>query len=144
MLKLEQQVVSLEIAKKLKSLNVKQESYFWWVETNGTTGLWSEDKRSLVDSVNEDIVMAHRKYISAFTVAELGELLPDALIDDEDGENYWIRIFKIASEWYVGYSHSISSPSNVYVEIADTEADARAKMLIYLIENKLIPPPINN
>src|SRR6187551_1502508 len=52
-----------------------------------------------------------------------------------------IRMFKTYSmdllRWYVRYENEVLESVN-HCEYADTEADARAKMLIYLIENKLI------
>ncbi len=38
-MKFEEQVCSLQIAKKLKELGVRQESLFWWLE------VWTWDKR---------------------------------------------------------------------------------------------------
>jgi hypothetical protein len=62
--------------------------------------------------------------ISAFTVAELGEIL---------GKGYWTT--KLDEVW----SCKIRGNGN-HFEHADTEADARAKMLVDLLENKLIQP----
>jgi hypothetical protein len=61
-MELEKQICSLELAKKLKELGVKQDSLFWWVNGRGRMEL--HDKHTDSDSV------------SAFTVAELGEMLP--------------------------------------------------------------------
>ncbi len=63
---LEQQVVNLELARRLKALNVKQESLFNWLEgiiVYGHCGHKGND------------------YVSAFTVAELGEMLPSTVSD---------------------------------------------------------------
>lgn len=70
-------------------------------------------------------------------LAELGEMLPDK-IQWESG-----RETKGNNSFYcrIGFPHH--SPHSTHVEYASTEADARAKMLIYLIENSLIPLPIN-
>ena len=111
-MKLEQQVCSLELAKRLKELGVNQESLFAW-DVSVTparlqfTGGWLGS--------NE---------ISAFTVAELGE---DKLVLSE-----WNKNFERWGGW---------SPLSPVICYGDTEADARAAMLVHLIEQKLITLP---
>ncbi len=102
-MKLENQVCSLELAKKLKGLGIKQESLFQWSWDN-------EDYRLVYNKPHLDL-------FAAFTVAELGEMLskydePLPHIGDEDW--YWYK-----GEEEIG---------------AKTEANARAEMLIYLLE----------
>ncbi len=73
-MKLEDQVVSLELAKKLKELGVKQESAFYWLISNTTLsgekcyGLRGEGFIALQGAYN---------YVSAFTVAELYQIIED-------------------------------------------------------------------
>jgi hypothetical protein len=110
---LEQQVCSLELAKRLKELGVKQESLF----------AWSKPLRSMpafIDYVNN--LELRRGDCSAFTVAELGELITDQ--NDIAGLPYYHDW-----EWKCAPGYHIA-------EI--TEADARAAMLVYLIEKKLL------
>jgi hypothetical protein len=60
---------------------------------------------------------------AAFTVAELGEMLPETYYSGSNQfGSYWCSTVNVTDRTFV----------------ADTEADARAKMLIYLVENKLI------
>jgi len=74
-MKLENQVVSLELAKKLKELGFKQESLFWW-------RVWN-DGRAEADylggytpkELGENKEMEFEGFYSAYTVAELGELI---------------------------------------------------------------------
>ena len=121
-MKIEQQVTSLELSKKLRELGVKQESLFYWVE--GDMGGMSISQLD-VHGFTKDHV-----HCSAFTVAELGEMLPamteskyfSSDFGEHDGENWGCN----AKE--AGYKFIM----------AKTEADARAKMLIYLIEKKLV------
>lgn len=123
---LEKEVCGLEFAKKLKELGVKQESLcYWW--PNGNLVIYNaaaEDEEPMGDS--------------AFTVAELGEMLP-ARIDD-----YELDFGKYSDHWQYCYRDENkkvifqSMHPKLEVAVADTEADARAKMLIYLLENKLI------
>jgi hypothetical protein len=116
----------LERARKLKELGVKQDNYFWWIKTyspstqDGTPGGYGWSIRAAKDEddkVNENI--------SAFTVAELGEMLPM--------ENVYPKVIKTIEPndtWTINFTSR-------HQDHADTEADARAKMLIYLIENGL-------
>lgn len=124
---LEQQVCSLDLAKRLKELGVKQESFFCWSVS---------DLQSMTPEVTTTLYAGsiHGKgfNFSAFTVAELGEMLKNGT--HWDNPNFaspfpeWSgRLGKWESEL----------PKGAWIT-CDTEADARAKMLIYLIENKLI------
>ena len=66
-MELSDQICSLELAKKLKELGVKQESLFWYT--------------IYVDQTYDIHYQFDSKYIppahyAAFTVAELGEMLP--------------------------------------------------------------------
>ena len=133
---LEQQVCSLDLAKQLKKLGVKQESLYWWSEHTQPPTLWSE-------KADDDNAIWDERQYSAFTVAELGEMLPGYI----ESKGLQIRMelqCKKLTNWNK-YSVEYRIPSESYAfttdEIilnADTEADARAKMLIYLLENKLI------
>ena len=79
--------------------------------------------------------------MSAFTVAELGEMLPDEYPGDSESI---LMCFKVSggkewSKWYVRYQKD-DLEETIHTEFAGTEADARAKMLIYLLENNLLTP----
>lgn len=125
-MKLEQQVTNKEISKHLKELGVKQESFFYWVKTvvneNENWDLRNQNPKSLEMSLQ---MMHINGYCSAFTVAELGEMLKASGRSIESSLPYWD-----GKEWISEYY----GPSFK----ATTEADARGKMLIYLLENKLI------
>jgi hypothetical protein len=163
-MKLENQVCSLELSKKLKELGVKQESLFYWcgkelygktmlnfyIETNdylfgcgATSGEPDIVPERIMKEDNEEI-------ISAFSVAELGEMLPVYI---EKDTRYAIKIEKY-EQWLANdmewETHKAKGCYQIrYVAITDrakfqfngeldTEANARAKMLIYLIENNLL------
>lgn len=129
-MKLEQQVVSLELAKKLKEIGVKQISIFCWGPTNFDDMKvypYSDDCR-----VKEWVGVA----VSAFTVAELGEMLPHYLLVEEMSLS--LEIIK-SSVWRFYYGSSLPKGIKFTAGNDDTEADARAKMLIYLIENNILP-----
>ncbi len=157
---LENQVCSLELAKKLKELGVKQESLFYWFKT-----FMSEDDYMLHVihhyhlEVDRKIFFNHfPDNYSAFTVAELGNMLPDRVDTgkNEPFNNYFIsmRIGQLVIN--PNLNHERNHFINYYCDTqkADdypfgqaklvnpmydsNEANARAKMLIYLLENKLI------
>ena len=117
-MKLEEQVCSLELAKKLKSLGVKQESLFWYTYApkDKQDGEWIHVLTSKRNNMLEET-------ISAFTVAELGQRLIIGTNTMWDGQRHKVTFGDEHNAWSVREA---------------TEADARAKMLIYLLENKLI------
>ncbi len=121
---LENQVVSLDLSKRLKELGFKQESLFYYI--NGILRL--EEYTGEVEHLfwgNEHNNTKHTIY-SAYTVAELGEMLPkNTSCFKEPVDNY---------QWVC----TRNEPRVMLSFRADTEANARAKMLIYLKENNLI------
>jgi hypothetical protein len=63
-------------------------------------------------------------------------MLPDELEVNE--QTFWLNIMRgLWGMWNVAYRKN-GTAFQALVHEADTEADARAKMLIYLIEQKLI------
>jgi hypothetical protein len=122
------QVCSLELAKRLKELGVKQESLFYYGRClNKEYRLTCEFDYEYRLTCQCGFIFPHSETISAFTVAELGEMLPDKFTTYRD-------LSKFKGAWTDKASDLIGK---LYV-ISDTEADARAKILIYLIENGLI------
>lgn len=111
-MQLSDQVCSLELSKKLKYLNVKQESLFYH----------NDDKQILfAPSIFHENAVTLREYCSAFTASELGEMLPNGMLCE-----------KINNKWGI-YAHYLPN----YI-LHEKEADSRAEMLIYLIQNKLM------
>ena len=116
---MEWQVSNKELSQKLKELRVKQESLWWWVPyfkgdfKNHYISKWKIEQEP------------NSEGYSAFTVAELGEII-------KKRKNGYNLTWWTGKEW-----------TTVLAEItieADTEADCRAKMLIWLMENKKINP----
>lgn len=146
---LEQQVCSIELAKRLKELGIKQESLFYWLDDRDCEDNTCEDcklKTEIIFSPNifHENAVTLRDYYSAFTVAELGEMLPSEI--EYGASTFNLQFYKLNKIWDGQYFDPDSSyilhglvPGFVDYYIFDTkEADARAKMLIYLIENKLM------
>ena len=135
-MELEQQVTSLELSKKLKELGVPQESLAYFIKNECIDKDYNcrndDDYFDLhiFDSwepMSKSLTMSKTEFYSAFTVAELGEMLPD-----------WSSGAKGGGKW--GYNFICGGKfSQLDDDIEEnTEADARAKTLIYLFENKLI------
>lgn len=136
-MKLEQQVCSLELAQKLKELGVKQESLFVWARPTHMPNLkwlywYSENLK--IPRGQEEIWES----LQSFTVAELGELLPARLEYKRPKHPvYRLAMEKQDTRWNVVYICADCGGRNFEPMLANTEADARATMLIYLLENKL-------
>ena len=134
---LEDQVVSLELSKKLKGLGVNKDSLWSWY-TKGT--------QKAVSGGDETIhlkIEGYKLSCPAYTAAEMGEILPKELGGDYGG--VFITTVTNNYGWDCDYYSFFRDKSASQLEKADTfqfmsntEADARAKMLIYLLENEIV------
>lgn len=129
-MQLESQVASLELCRKLKELRVEQKSYFsWYAFENPLNNIFKEDdldEDMWRIGTSRDCSKGGADWVySAFTVAELGELLPQG--------HY---TYRADNGWYVPPLNKIKDWNEEYP--CETEADARAKLLIHLLENGLI------
>lgn len=139
-MKLEQQIVSLELAKRMMELGFKQESYFWWVQ-------WIDHTKT----IESDLSLEQRKSIkgfrdfvklgSAYTVAELGEMLPSQLTTNlVEGHNlHQLILEKQATRWHAVYI-CVDCMGKMGGQIDESLPNAMARMLIYLKENGLLAP----
>lgn len=144
-MEIEDRVCSFELSKKLKETGISQESLFNWLEGSVVYGHFGD----FADKGND--------YISAFTVAELLDLLP-RVIDTKKNEpfnNYRFRMEKFLAltdlennKFEINYLMNYFCDTAEYHEmirrplasgIYDTNpANACAKMLIFLKENEFI------
>jgi hypothetical protein len=123
-MKLEQQVCSLELAKKLKELGVYQGDAINW---------WIVDIKTGEVTLNRTVFPTGSQSYSAFTVAELGEMLPEKV--NKNGIDYFPESDPTGKIKTIKYARQ----EDVLHDLGEfTEADARAKMLLYLLENGLI------
>lgn len=113
---LEKQVTSLELSKKLENLGVKQDSLFYHDNHSEYGEGWLITQEPESD-----------EYISAFTVAELGELLPAHIQCDKYQSSKYL--------WSMSWNDMKGESHN---ENANTEVEARGLMLVYLLENGLL------
>lgn len=112
-MKIENQCVSLELAKRLNELGIKQESFFHW------SYQWKNHPTLKRKTQSNNL---KKLSISAFTVAELGEMLPYYSYETIKSIN-WVE-FR-CDHFHMSFRH-------------DNEANARALMIIWLIENGFI------
>lgn len=148
---LESQVCSLELSKKLLTLGVKQNSLWYWCDTFSDDWKLCYTNNYENDNYLKDLQEEKAAY-SAFTVAELFELLP-AFIDtkmDEPFNNFYLQIQKRTVEniKYIGVYVCDSMPGeeirNPLYQMqskvrsySSKLADCLAEMLIFLLENGL-------
>ena len=134
---LKDQVVNLELSKRLNELEVEQDSLFFWVIT-----LTTDYHISYVEGDKKLLPLERNDFYSAFTVAELGLLLPDKKVSSGMEQGKFNCIYGLNdsgddmpdSEWENDEFYEFG-----YICMTDnTEADVRAKMLIYLIENNFV------
>lgn len=134
-MRLENQCVSLELAKKLKELGITQKSIFCWFSIN--KGEFFElCYNSYFNRMDE---LLPQEYISAFTVSELLEMLPDNDPDKSGRIHFGIENEQLRED--MGGKYYIVSDLADYPHdedfYDDNFANAIAEMLIHLIENKL-------
>ena len=145
-MEIENQVTSLDLSKKLKELGVKKEGFFLWENKMGKWHLIWRDYHKFDYIDTADL----REYVSAFTVAELGEMLPREIKTDDKIVHH-LRFQKTYHPtgtgkrkdyfWTVSYEYGEDDDIDNWWIVEDYwEADVRAKMLIYLIKNKLLTP----
>lgn len=146
-------VCSIDLAKKLLTLGVKQNSLFYWFDMGDHHYLFSKDYEQYSKHVNLNIKDGY----SAFIAEELAAMLPGRIIKDEHieiaGEKHLIKYdyhFKITTHgtdhWhcaYIGYPilEGFTLPnlgSSSFSENDENLANAIARMVIYLLENGLM------
>lgn len=135
MLPLEQQVCSLEYAKRFEELGVKQESLFYWISNKNNPLVYSNPYIKTCDVVENfhvgylsSLIVDTVEHFSAFTVAELDHLLiPEVYTRKMHDTNLYRTRYM---------------PLNTDVRCIDitnlNPADSRSLMLIYLLENDIV------
>ncbi|KKK98792.1 hypothetical protein LCGC14_2639220 [marine sediment metagenome] len=124
-----QQVCSLELAQALKAVGVKQDSTWYWVDVYPPKTALAMKKDGVYfvydpERLAQQIVTGGDP-VSAFTVAELGEMLPTLCLSGsvEKGRyNCW---------YFADMCTREIKHYNTYQ--TENEANARAKMLMFLV-----------
>jgi hypothetical protein len=146
------QVCNIELAEKLYNLGVKQESIFYWRKYQFCK---NADLYYIPNKETDLLQLSGKleKNFSAFTSSELGEMLPQIIFvpgncycGDSICNNFWldfnrdVEIGKIKIEGWI-YFYTNGEESKKFDYDKDNwdinEANARARLLIYLIENGL-------
>lgn len=135
-MKIQNQVCTLQQAQKLKAIGIDQDTAFCFVESKGqnTFCLYTTEEIHIERGYTQDRV-------AAFSVAELGAMISD-MIDQND-----ITVHSYFNdhlgEWDCEARRRIENEKTgemtwpiVNEEEGDTEAEARASMLLWLLENK--------
>lgn len=140
---LQNHVVSLPLAKRMRELGFPQGSLFYWMRAGADWLLcFKHDLGYQMQNgmVIRKEVFESNEHCSAYTVSELGDILPAYILNDE-GMRFKLDIWKDAG-WHVAYwwdeDTRRGSDMKIEVFLEANEADARAKMRIYLKENGLI------
>lgn len=128
-MKLEKQVCSLELSKRLKELGVKQSSLFYF-----TLGgiVYRSEMPFFIDT-----------NYSAFTAAELIQLLPKEIDSNFKFYPYELNIkwelhYSDDKKWHVTYIRYNDNDKLDYIIYDVNLCNALSKMLVYLLENNLI------
>jgi len=150
-MKKEDQLVSLELSKKIDKLKFNQDSNFYWQKLiKGKSAKWElvsdMDGKALKNALIKNYV---EKQYRAYSAVELGEILPFNIEGIKSkplggyGFSQHIYTPNGIKKWGVSYCdfkgeliNSKDDSSTEFIEIS--EADARAKLIIYLKENNLI------
>jgi hypothetical protein len=179
-MKTENQVCTLEQAKRLKQLGIEErKDGFWWADTSPAEGeIWDDmvekstrfgTQLKLEDATSRDeyikrnakvfLYIRHSKWdmgitsfsmgkylagdhFAAFTVAELGVMLPPEIAHKYNSLSSYYVMFGYSDTdagkmHYCGYEdNDLFMPEELlHTEGGSSEADVRAKMLIWLLEN---------
>lgn len=144
-MKLEDQVASVDLSKKLRELGIAQEGLYSWLYHT----MWGSFDIShmkvgalelLAKANPEDIGWGERLkqgIYSAFSVAELTVMLPKSL-GLNDGHNWGFYHRHCWKGESVGYS-AYGVPS-IEQDWYEHEAEAKCNMLIHLLEKSFITP----
>lgn len=136
------QITSKRLSRELKELGVKQNSQFYWWGNREKTKLLPIHRTQIFESII-DYGIKNNRYCSAFTVAELGRMLPDTFFNGKEMYEMHFRNFvkslKNNTRTFYVTVETFADDVPRYLHIKDgNEANARAKMLIFLIKNKLV------
>jgi hypothetical protein len=146
-MKLASLVISVDLAKKLHDLNIKLISCFYWYQekVSSELELFKSDMTQFmmpwklsIGRPSNELHNIHKEY-PAYCTSEVGEILPVTLITNS--LNYQLTYRYTGKQWVYRYIKSSSGfePAFELISVsASTEQDARARLLIDIIEKGYI------
>lgn len=142
---MEKHVTSLELSKKLKELGVPQKSQFYWTQGTDEYGNYVDHWYVVFhpNGVSSE-ALAKGWIVSAFLASELGDMLPSEInIPFKNGKprasNSKLKSYfgNGTEEGYYPVMYTKVGQEYIWI-VGENEVEARAKMLIHLIEQKLL------
>ncbi len=134
-MKLEDKVVSLDLAKRMKELGWDYETERYWVYASNGYQKGHPSHKMIWELRRNRNIMSWSKYIPAPDAIEVGERLPEMLSIKKDG-NHILDCYKHNGTWRVIYK-SDRGLGALCEEFKDgNEAEARGKMWCYLKEKE--------
>ncbi len=125
-------VVSLELARRLKEIGMNIPSLFYWrIWNDGSVDITMRHENDFVSSGTGRAVI---EKIQAYTAAELIEELPGFIRQPKDkGIKYILSIHKFCDGYVVGYEHCYDGVLKFFLQEFESEklVNALAKMLIW-------------
>lgn len=146
-MRIEEQVCKTELALRLEEAGIKKPSVFFWKNAMLTAyewqmqDWWLDDVDFDADDAASNDYSRTRKVgmqcVHAYSAAELWEMMPAYL--NVGGYSCELTIIR-SSVWRFYYGDPSKIPEAVYftAHTDDTEADARARFVLYLIEKGII------
>jgi hypothetical protein len=158
-MKLKDQVITREQAERLKELTVAQDSFLVYFTATSHAGICQRggmnSSRFVWQITGQPYEAEDIQTVAAFTVAELGIMLPEWL--HTRGKEYrliqWHNVpeqyeekgrdpdldDEYCEEWRIAYRHNHKQAGEIGENMrAPTEAQVRAAMLIHLLESNLV------
>jgi len=123
-MKLDEQTCTFEQGKELDSLGVREYSIFKWKKARRS------DRKMIVRTGEKKILDSFEIY-PAFTASELGLLIWQT---QDINPEFLTPIPDIKNDWWILTKHGSKCFS------AETEAEARAEVLLWLIKNEYVNP----
>lgn len=139
-MKLEDQLILKEQAKKLKELGVTADAIWYWVypKKDGMisthSGVCHREWAAEIIKDNEGDEFDH-EICPAYSVAELGLMLPD-LLETNTRQYELVTIKESNDEWLCRYVRNNDMLDTLLYTGGSTEAESRANMLIEILVKK--------
>lgn len=135
---LEDQVCAVQYCRRLNELGVKKNAVYSWANDFKRGFLLTSTTMAHINQKRSKNLQMHYEFHAAFTVAELGQFIPSLLIAQSATQiDRPIIMQKTHENMFCIYIKNENG--SIWEFFNDSsEANARAKMLIYLIEQGIV------